>query len=135
VRSLRMVGAMADLVPPQQIAELTALLGAPYLNSFGSTETGLPPASAALLPAGEVPVRLSQARVGCAACAWSMPTTTRCRSGTPGELTIRSPTLFSGYWNARRDQRATSAAAGSTWATCSCATPTARWTSSTVPST
>jgi hypothetical protein len=33
----------------QQIAELTRLVDAPYLNSFGSTETGLPPASAALL--------------------------------------------------------------------------------------
>ena len=50
-----MVGAMADLVPRHQIAELTGLLGAPYLNSFGSTETGLPPASAALLAPGLVP--------------------------------------------------------------------------------
>jgi hypothetical protein len=34
-----------------------------------------------------------------------------------------------------RPTRTTSAAAGSTWATCSCAAPTARWTSSTAPST
>ena len=40
--------AMMFSVPREQIAELTGLLGAPYLNSFGSTETGLPPASAAL---------------------------------------------------------------------------------------
>ena len=36
---------MADLVPPQQIAEITALLRAPFANTFGATETGLPPAS------------------------------------------------------------------------------------------
>ncbi|HLJ64933.1 MAG TPA: AMP-binding protein, partial [Stellaceae bacterium] len=34
------LGCMADLVPRHQIAEITALLGAPYVNSFGSTETG-----------------------------------------------------------------------------------------------
>ena len=38
-RGVRLVGAMADLVPLQQIAELTGLLGAPYINSFGATET------------------------------------------------------------------------------------------------
>ena len=38
------VGAMADLVPRAVIAEITTLLDAPYLNTFGSTETGMPPA-------------------------------------------------------------------------------------------
>ena len=40
-RGVRVVGAMADLVPLQQIADLTGLLNAPYINSFGATETGL----------------------------------------------------------------------------------------------
>src|SRR4051795_5149189 len=44
-KGIARLGAMADLVPPQQIAEVTALLQAPYANTFGSTETGLPPAS------------------------------------------------------------------------------------------
>ena len=52
---IRAIGAMADLVPTALIAELTGLTGAPYLNSFGSTETGLPPCSAVLLPPGVVP--------------------------------------------------------------------------------
>ena len=60
VRSLRMVGAMADLVPRQQIAELTRLVGAPYLNSFGATETGLAPASGALIGIGEVAQSLAK---------------------------------------------------------------------------
>ena len=59
LNSIACVGAMADLVPRQEIAELTALLDAPYLNSFGSTETGLPPASANLIPPGNVNYSLS----------------------------------------------------------------------------
>ncbi|MGI9334904.1 MAG: class I adenylate-forming enzyme family protein [Gammaproteobacteria bacterium] len=43
-RHVHLVGAMADLVPRRQIAERTRLLGAPYANTCGSTETGIPPA-------------------------------------------------------------------------------------------
>jgi len=49
-KGIKRIGAMADLVPRQQIATITALLQAPYANTFGATETGLPPASAGLLP-------------------------------------------------------------------------------------
>jgi acyl-CoA synthetase (AMP-forming)/AMP-acid ligase II len=59
-KGVRVCGAMADLVPPHSIAAATELLQAPYLNSFGSTETGLPPASRALISIGEVPTRLSK---------------------------------------------------------------------------
>ncbi|MEM7423992.1 MAG: AMP-binding protein, partial [Pseudomonadota bacterium] len=47
---ISLCGAMPDLVPPRQLAAVTRLLGAPYLNSFGATETGLPPATGALIP-------------------------------------------------------------------------------------
>ena len=60
VKGVGVCGAMADLVPPHAIAEVTELLQAPYLNSFGSTETGLPPATRALIPIGEIPTRLSK---------------------------------------------------------------------------
>ncbi len=63
-RGVRLVGAMADLVPLQQIAELTGLLGAPYINSFGATETGLAPASGALLAPGVVPTSLAKRESG-----------------------------------------------------------------------
>jgi len=36
---LRACGVMADLVPPADLARLTTLLGAPWCNTFGSTET------------------------------------------------------------------------------------------------
>ena len=78
-----------------------------------------------------------QARIGpVPRSGWSMAMTARCPMGEPGELTIRGPTLFCGYWNARRGQcaglprRLVPHAA-----TCSCATPTARWISSTGSST
>jgi len=95
-----MVGAMADLVPRHQLAELTRLLDAPYLNTFGSTETGLPPASASLLAAGEVPASLAKRQSGL--CRLRLVDTDDREVGIdePGELTIRSPALFSGYWGA-----------------------------------
>ena len=48
---VRAVGVMPDLVPRAEIAELTALLDAPYPNTFGSTETGSPPCSGSMPPA------------------------------------------------------------------------------------
>ncbi len=93
-------GAMADLVPRQQIAEVSALLEAPYLNSFGSTETGLPPATGALIPAGETPLRLSKRQSAFCEVRLVDAEDREVPDGAPGELAIRAPTLFSGYWNA-----------------------------------
>ncbi|MDX1375044.1 MAG: AMP-binding protein [Burkholderiales bacterium] len=93
-------GAMADLVPRQQIAEVSALLGAPYLNSFGSTETGLPPATGALIPAGVAPERLSKRQSAFCEIRLVDADGDEVPEGAPGELAIRAPTLFSGYWNA-----------------------------------
>ncbi|MEE8435250.1 MAG: AMP-binding protein [bacterium] len=94
------VGAMADLVPLHQIAEVTRLLDAPYINSFGSTETGLPPLSAGKLPIGEIPASLS--KLPNSMCAFRLVDAgdNDVPDGTPGELAFRGPTLFSGYWNA-----------------------------------
>ncbi len=97
---IKLIGAVADLVPRQQLAEITSLLHAPYANTFGATETGLPPASAGRLAIGEAPARLSkQPSASCVlrlvdAADRDVP------DGTPGELLFRGPTLFSGYWNA-----------------------------------
>ncbi|MBT6506282.1 MAG: AMP-binding protein, partial [Marinovum sp.] len=49
VKGIKWIGAMADLVPLDQIAEVTSLLNAPYLNTFGATETGLAPASGGVI--------------------------------------------------------------------------------------
>jgi acyl-CoA synthetase (AMP-forming)/AMP-acid ligase II len=91
---------MADLVPAHQIAEVTRLLGAPYLNSFGSTETGVPPASGNLIPVGQVPARLSKQQNSFCEIRLVDPEDREVPAGTPGELAFRGPTLFSGYWNA-----------------------------------
>jgi acyl-CoA synthetase (AMP-forming)/AMP-acid ligase II len=93
-------GAMADLVPAHQIAEITRLLGAPYLNSFGSTETGVPPASGNLIPVGQVPTRLSKRQNSFCEIRLVDPDDREVPVGAPGELAFRGPTLFSGYWDA-----------------------------------
>lgn len=98
LQPVRMVGAMADLVPRQQIADLSSLVGAPWLNTFGATETGLPPASAALLPAGAVPANLSKRANGWCLVRLVDADDREVPLETPGEMTVRGPTLFSGYW-------------------------------------
>jgi fatty-acyl-CoA synthase len=98
--SLRMIGAMADLVPPAQIAALTRLAGAPYLNSFGATETGLAPASGVLLPAGVAPTSLAKRESGFCRVRLVDAEERDVPPEVPGEMTLRGPTLFSGYWGA-----------------------------------
>lgn len=97
---IRLIGVMADLLPTSHIAELTEILQAPFCNTFGSTETGLPPASAGRLAVAEHPASLAkQLNALCEirlvdAAGVDVP------DGTVGELLFRGPTLFSGYWNA-----------------------------------
>ena len=98
-RGLGMIGAMADLVPPHQLAEITRLLHAPYLNTFGSTETGMPPASANFVPIGEAPASLSKQQNDFCELRLVDPDDRDVAIGEPGEIAIRGPTLFSGYWN------------------------------------
>jgi acyl-CoA synthetase (AMP-forming)/AMP-acid ligase II len=99
-KGIRAVGAMADLVPKQLIAELSGLTNAPYLNSFGSTETGLPPASAMLIPPGTVPENLSKRKSSLCDLRLVNPDGNEVPPGEPGEAAVRGPTVFSGYWNA-----------------------------------
>ena len=97
---IRLIGAMADLVAPHQIAEITAFLRAPYVNSFGSTETGLPPASAGRIPIGEVPTDLGKRQSSCCEVQLVDEMDREVPDGEPGDCAIRGPTLFSGYWRA-----------------------------------
>jgi fatty-acyl-CoA synthase len=89
---------MADLVPRHQIGEITALLGAPYVNSFGSTETGSPPASKGLIPVGVVPQSLSKEQSSFTEIRLVDEDDNEVVDGEPGELAMRGLTLFSGYW-------------------------------------
>lgn len=100
VKGIRLCGAMADLVPRHQIAELTRLIGAPYVNSFGSTETGLPPASGSFIEVGVAPVELAKRVSSFCEIRLVDPDDNEVADGEAGEMAIRGPTLFSGYWNA-----------------------------------
>jgi len=102
---VRLCGAMADLVPAHQIARITGLLRAPYANTFGATETGAPPASAGLLAAGEVPRSLSKVQNRFCEIRLVDAEDNDVPPGMPGELAIRGPTVFSGYWNAEETNR------------------------------
>lgn len=97
---IQAIGAMPDLVSPHQIAEVSALLNASYVNSFGATETGLPPASVDLLPIGVAPTDLAKSQSSCCEIKLVDEHDNIVADGEPGECAIRGPTLFSGYWNA-----------------------------------
>ena len=99
-KNIHVCGAMADLVPPHQIGEITTLLDSPYLNSFGSTETGLPPATRSLIPIGTTPDTLSKQISAFCEIRLVDEAGDDVPLDTPGELLMRGPTLFSGYWNA-----------------------------------
>lgn len=99
VKRLKKFGALADLFAPAHIAELTALLGVPYTNTFGSTETGMPPASAGRLSAGEAPFDLAKVQSSLCEIRLVDANDVDVADGEPGELLMRGPTLFSGYWN------------------------------------
>lgn len=104
-RGIRAIGAMADLVPLKLIAELSELTGAPYLNSFGSTETGLAPASAMLIPPGTIPRTLSKRKSSMCDFRLVDGDGSDVPDGEPGEAAVRGPTVFSGYWNAHETNK------------------------------
>jgi fatty-acyl-CoA synthase len=99
-RGIKLCGVMADLVPPADIARITRLLGAPYANTFGATETGNPPASASRIPIGVAPTRLAKQSSRFCEIRLVDEEGRDVADGKPGELWMRGPTLFSSYWNA-----------------------------------
>jgi fatty-acyl-CoA synthase len=100
VAGIKAMGAMADLIPREQLAEVTRLTGTPFLNSFGSTETGMPPASKGVVGIGETPARMPKVQSSGCRIRLVDEHDHDVPDGDPGELAIRGPTLFSGYWNA-----------------------------------
>jgi acyl-CoA synthetase (AMP-forming)/AMP-acid ligase II len=100
VKGVKVCGVMADLVPPAEIADVTTLLNAPYANTFGATETGCPPCSSNLIPVGVAPTRLSKQQSPFCEVRLVDAEDRELPDGIPGELCMRGPTLFSGYWRA-----------------------------------
>ena len=97
---IKVCGVMADLIPRHQIAELTTLLDAPFANTFGSTETGSPPCSGNLVPVGVVPEALPKKLSPLCEVKLVDAEDREVPVGIPGEVAVRGPTLFSGYWQA-----------------------------------
>jgi acyl-CoA synthetase (AMP-forming)/AMP-acid ligase II len=100
VRGVKVCGVMADLVPKAEIARITKLLDAPYANTFGATETGCPPCSSSRIPVGVVPERLSKQQSPFCEVRLVDVEDRDVPDGAPGELCMRGPTLFSGYFRA-----------------------------------
>lgn len=99
IRGVRAVGAMADLVPPEQRARLTKLLGAPYFNSFGCTEAGPMPSAGSLIDPGVVEHDLAKRQTAYCDALIVDAEGNPVPAGGIGELLVRGPTLFSGYLN------------------------------------
>lgn len=100
VKGVGSCGAMADLVPREDIAAASLALNAPYNNTFGATETGLPPATSNHIPIGVAPTNLAKRQSAFCELRLVDPDDNDVPDGTPGEVALRGPTLFSGYWNA-----------------------------------
>ncbi|MCL7466139.1 AMP-binding protein [Phaeovulum sp. NW3] len=99
IRAVRAVGCMADLVPLAVVDEITTLLDAPYLNSFGATETGMPPLSGDLIAPGRARDSLAKRLSILTELRLVGPDGQEVAAGDAGEAWVRGPTLFSGYWN------------------------------------
>jgi fatty-acyl-CoA synthase len=92
-------GVMPDLVAPHDIARVTALLDAPYCNTFGATETGTAPLSGNRLAPGVVPLDLAKSPSLASEIRLVDENDNDVPDGEAGELAMRGPTLFSGYWH------------------------------------
>ena len=96
---VQVCGVMPDLITPAEIAEITSLLGAPFANTFGATETGNPPASAAQIPVGAEPVSMPKEQSSYVEVRLLDPEGEQVADGEVGEMCVRGPTVFSGYWD------------------------------------
>jgi fatty-acyl-CoA synthase len=103
-RGVANCGVMPDLVAPHEIARITTLLGASYRNSFGATETGTAPLSGNRIPPGVIPTDLAKSPSPASEIRLVDADDKDVADGEVGELAMRGPTLFSGYW---RDDAAT----------------------------
>ena len=97
---LKMVGALADLVSPAMVAATSRLFRAPYWNTFGSTETGMLPFAGTRFAIGELPPALAKAANSLHLFKLVDEDDREVKPGSPGEVAVRGPTMFSGYWDA-----------------------------------
>jgi fatty-acyl-CoA synthase len=99
-RGLKVAGALADLLPAPLIAQASRRFGAPWWNTFGSTETGMAPVAGTWFEPGVEPASLAKAHNSLYRWRLVDEQDRDVTPGEPGEIVLRGPTLFSGYWNA-----------------------------------
>jgi acyl-CoA synthetase (AMP-forming)/AMP-acid ligase II len=95
---IKAIGCMPDLMPLETVRAAIRELHAPFLNSFGSTETGLPPLSGGLLCMDTAELDLGKRmNSGCELRLMS-PEGSAVPDGVIGEAWVRGDNLFSGYF-------------------------------------
>jgi fatty-acyl-CoA synthase len=97
---IKYVGALADLVSPALVAETSRIFNAPFWNTFGSTETGMLPFAGTRFAIGEAPTDIAKRPNSLHLFRLVDSAGNDVPDGEPGEVVVRGPTLFSGYWNA-----------------------------------
>jgi fatty-acyl-CoA synthase len=95
---IKVIGCMPDLMPSDTVRSAIRVLRAPFLNSFGSTETGLPPLSGGLLkdPAGDLDLG-KRMNSGCE-LRLVAPDGSTVPEGAIGEAWVRGENVFTGYF-------------------------------------
>jgi acyl-CoA synthetase (AMP-forming)/AMP-acid ligase II len=96
---VKYVGTMADLSPLQSISDITEALGASYFNTFGTTEVGTLPGACSFIPPGADPIVLSKDQSTFCQIRVVDEDGNDVPPGGEGEMLVRTPTMFSGYWN------------------------------------
>lgn len=99
LRRVWAVGAMADLVPQASLTELTRVLDAPYMNSYGATEIGFFWGPESVVPVGAEHPDLGKVPMPFTAFKLVDEDGAEVARGEPGELLVRGPLVFDGYWN------------------------------------
>jgi len=100
VYDVDIVGSMANLHKPEKIQRITTEFQADFLNSFGTTETGIAP-SQDRIPQGVNPGADDLAKDETLNCQVKLVDEdwNEVDRGEIGEAALRGPTLFSGYIN------------------------------------